>query len=123
MLIVSEFNFNIDLSNLNEAFKFNAKNDNVNMNTDYQVVKLKRKLRNATVSNISNGDKPGLKIAKHAATCRSFQIPTQNRYTNLNEKILRGNETDTPKNNTSTIVKQSKRISYPKTRFITIKKW
>ena len=118
----NEFNFNFELSNLKDAFKFSAtpNSDNVNMDTDFVTIKPKRKLRNVTVNKISNGDEPGLKIAKHAATSRSFQLPTQNRYTNLNEKILTGNETDTPKNNTSTIVKQSKRNSYPKARFITI---
>ena len=58
------------------------------MDTDFVTTKSKRKLKNVTVNSISNGDEPGLKFAKHPAASRSFQIPTQNRYTSLNEKIL-----------------------------------
>ena len=118
----NEFNFNIQLSNLTNAFKFNAKtnakSNDESIETDFKTVKSKRKMRNSIDNSNSNGDRPGLKIAKHAATRQSLDLPTQNRYSNLNETVLTGK--NTLSDNTANIIKQTKRISYPKTRFITI---
>ena len=105
-----DFNFNIQLSDLTNAFKFNAKtnakSNDESIETDFKTVKSKRKMRNSIDNSNSNGDRPGLKIAKHAATSRSFDLPTQNRYSNLNETVLTGN--NTLSDNTTNIIKQTK---------------
>ena len=137
------FNFNLDLATLSDAFKFNAGNDSANnemdveivkskniatenansKEMDFETVKSKRKLRNLNVNKNANGDEPGLKIAKHAASSRSFTLPTQNKFNTLNETVLTGDNSEKHlANNTTNIIKPTKRISYPKTRFITIKK-
>ena len=93
------------------------------MDTNFKVIKPKSKLANINVCTNPYGDESVVKIAKHAASSRGFQLPTHSKYTNLKETVLTGNDSNTPLNsNTSNIIKQSKRISYPKGRFITIKK-
>ena len=76
-----KFNFNIELSDLSNAFKFNANSNVINnddlMDTGFKPVNSKRKMKKSSENSNSNDDRPGLKIAKHAATSRSFELPTQ----------------------------------------------
>ena len=77
-------NFDIDFSNFvvdrDNAFKFNANNDEESMDTNFITVNSKRKLRNANVNSNSNSDEPGLKTA----SSRSFQLPTKYKFSSLN---------------------------------------
>ena len=62
------------------------------MDTDFVQVRSKRKLKSANVNNTSDSNESGLKIAKHTASSRSFQLPTNNKFSNLNEINLTGNK-------------------------------
>ena len=64
------------------------------METEFVHVKSKRKLKNANVINAADSNQSGLKIAKHAASSRSFQLPTNNKFSSLNEINLAGNNND-----------------------------
>ena len=105
--VKNDFDFNID-SNLDNAFKFNENNNVEDMG--FTNVKTKRKLKNVNVSANFNDNELGLKIAKHAVFSR--RIPTQNKSTNLKDTALIANDTQSPSNKNTNIIKQSQ-ITYP----------
>ena len=87
-------NTNVTKDNVtnDSPFVFNANSDH--MDSDFTKVKSKRKIPSNNADNFSEKNEPGLKIAKHAATSRSFQLPTNNRFSNLNEINLPGNNSN-----------------------------
>ena len=65
----------------------------------FDQVNSKRKIKSANVKNITDNNEPWLKIAKHTVFRRSFQLPTNNRFSNLNKIHL----TVTNSNNNSNL--------------------
>ena len=68
------------------------------MDTEFVQVKNKRNNIIKKNKNISDSNEQRQKIAKHAASSKNFQLPTNNRFSNLNEINLTDSNSNLPSN-------------------------